>query len=149
SGCVNVTAGDGDCCHTGGMAGTVLRQDVDRIDAIMIMRSGRSRLRPGPQQAACHGEHRSSKTGISRVLHLDLIFSGNRRMMASLKLRLPLSGDFSNANFATHASMGSGAEIRRPTAENTKFSRDPTCRKAIDVRGLTKNSAPIGQKCFT
>ena len=52
SGCVNVTAGDGDCCHTGGMAGTVLRQDVDRIDAIMTMRIGRSRLRPAPQQAA-------------------------------------------------------------------------------------------------
>ena len=44
SGCVNVTAYDGDCCHAGGMAGAMLRQDMDRIDAIMIVRSGRLRL---------------------------------------------------------------------------------------------------------
>jgi hypothetical protein len=106
SGCVNVTAYDGDCCHTGGMAGTVLRKDVDRIDAIMIVRSGRSRLRPGPQQAACHGKHRSGKTGISRGLHLDLVFSGIRWMMASLKLRLPLSADFGNANSSILSAQG-------------------------------------------
>jgi hypothetical protein len=94
SGCRNVTAYDGDCCHTGWMAGAMLREDVDRIDAIIAMRSGRSRLRPGPQQAACHGKHRSGKTGIASGLHPDLVFSGNRRMMASLKLRLPLSTDF-------------------------------------------------------
>jgi hypothetical protein len=103
SGRMNVTAYDGDCCHTGWMAGTVLRKDVDRIDAIMTMRSGRSRLRPGPQQAACHGKHRSGKTGISHGLHLDLVFSGIHRMMASLKLRLPLLTDFGNANSSTPA----------------------------------------------
>jgi hypothetical protein len=73
SGCVNVTAYDGDCCHAGGMAGAMLRQDMDRIDAIMIVRSGRSRLWPGPQQAACHGKHRSGKTGIS----LDFIWTSS------------------------------------------------------------------------
>jgi hypothetical protein len=106
SGCVNVPAGDGDRCYPRFMARPVLRQDVDRIVAIMIMRGGGSRLRPGPQHAACHGKHRSGKTGISPGLHLDLVFSGNRRMMASLKLRLPLSADFDNANSATRAPRG-------------------------------------------
>jgi len=80
SACVNVTAGDGNCCHAGLSAGTVLRKDVDRIDAVMSMRSGCSRLRPSPQHAACHGKHCSGKTGISPGLHLDLILSGIRRM---------------------------------------------------------------------
>jgi hypothetical protein len=46
SGCANVTAGDGDCCHAGLVARTMLRQDMDRIDAVMTMQSVRSR--PGP-----------------------------------------------------------------------------------------------------
>jgi hypothetical protein len=40
---------------------------------------------------------------ISLGLHLDLVFSGSRRMMASLKLRMPLSADFGNADLATRA----------------------------------------------
>jgi hypothetical protein len=57
------------------------------------------RIRYDPQQVACHSKHRSGKTGIPLGLHLDLVFSSNRRMMASLKLRLPLSTNFGYAQF--------------------------------------------------
>jgi hypothetical protein len=149
SGCVNVTAGDGNCCHAGGLAGTMLRQDMDRIDAVMTMRSARSRLRPSPQQAACHGKHRSGKTGIASGLHLDLVFSGNRRMMASLKLRLPLSTDFGNANSATRASKGEGRKSVIQPLKIPKFRAILFAQRQPDVCGPARNSAPIVPKCFT
>jgi hypothetical protein len=76
SGCVNMTAGDGNCCHAGLVARTVLRKDMDCIDAIMTMRSVRSRVRLAPQEAVSYCKHGSGKTGISPGSHLDLILSG-------------------------------------------------------------------------
>jgi hypothetical protein len=79
SDCVNLAAGHGDFRIINFMARTVLRNDMDGIDAIMIMRpSVRLRIRrPGPQKAACPGEHRPGKTGISHGPHLDLIFQAS------------------------------------------------------------------------
>jgi hypothetical protein len=74
SGCVNLRAAHGHFCGISFRARTTVRDNVDRIDAIMIMRRTPSlRLsRFDPQKAACPGNRRRGKTGIVRRFHLIL-----------------------------------------------------------------------------
>ena len=71
SGCVNLIAAYGEFRLVSVRARTVLRHNVKRIDAIMIMRrTPRFRLRcSDPPKAACSGKRRHSKTHISRRFH--------------------------------------------------------------------------------
>jgi hypothetical protein len=66
--CVNLTAPHSSFCIISFMAGTLLRDGVDRIDAIMSMRNGtRLRVSHSNTQAktACHG-----KTGVFCKSHI-------------------------------------------------------------------------------
>jgi hypothetical protein len=74
SGGMNLRAAHGHFCGISFRARTTVRDNVDRIDAIMTMRRTPSlRLsRFDPQKAACPSNRRRGKTGIVRRLHLIL-----------------------------------------------------------------------------
>ncbi len=114
---INVTANDGDCCHTGWMAGTVLRNDVDRIDPIMTMHGVRSRIRPGPQQAACYGKQRPGKAGIP--LHLDLTLSRG----GLVDVKIAVFGGFWQCQFPAWALEQAGTFLLMMAVLNSRASK--------------------------
>jgi hypothetical protein len=94
SGCVSLIAPYGNFCIINLMARTVLRDDMDRIDAIMRRQSSFCLNRSDPQKTACPGKRHPDKTTIFRKLHLILHW-----VTTVLRLGLSLSADLFGRHF--------------------------------------------------